>query len=169
MGQVFKSGRDTVSTPPVGKFQDAQCWKDHALGRSVLAGNEESLSTGGWQSYFCLHGKIYTQKNNISLVELDKKEEIKSVIFFLEKTMDSWSIRDEVLRSVNQWYLIFVFIIVGGLIGFLIAYLVPSPFQATAEIYVGIDIARVNEMESIIPLASSEQLNLDDYNQFRYQ
>jgi len=81
--------------------------------------------------------------------------------------MDSWSVRDEVLRSVNQWYLIFAFIVVGGLIGFLIAYLVPSPFQATAEIYVGIDIARVNEMESIIPRASSEQLNLDDYKNWQ--
>jgi hypothetical protein len=81
--------------------------------------------------------------------------------------MDSWSARDEVLRSVNQWYLIFAFIVIGGLFGFLFDYLIPSPFQAMAEIYIGIDITRVNEMESIIPLASSEQLNLDDYKNWQ--
>ena len=81
--------------------------------------------------------------------------------------MDSWSVRDEILRSVNQWYLILAFIVIGGLFGFLLAYLVPSPYQATTEFYVGIDITRVNEMESIIPLASSEQLNLDDYKNWQ--
>ncbi|MCK4800557.1 MAG: hypothetical protein KAS84_01090 [Anaerolineales bacterium] len=81
--------------------------------------------------------------------------------------MDSWSLRDEVLRSVNQWYLILAFIIIGGLIGYVITYLVPAPYRATADLFVGIDITRVNEMEYLIPLAKEEPLNLDDYKNWQ--
>jgi hypothetical protein len=85
----------------------------------------------------------------------------------MEKTMESWKLRDEILRSVHQWYFILAFLVIGGLIGFLIAYLVPSPYRATADIYVGIDVVRVNEMEYIIPLAEEEPLNLDDYKNWQ--
>jgi hypothetical protein len=81
--------------------------------------------------------------------------------------MESWKIRDEILRSVSQWYLILAMIIGGGLIGYLISYLVPSPYRATADIYVGIDVIRVNEMEHVIPLAEEEPLNLDDYKNWQ--
>ena len=81
--------------------------------------------------------------------------------------MDSWKIRDEILRSASQWYLILAMIIAGGLIGYLISYLLPSPYQAVADIYVGIDVVRVNEMEHVIPLAEEEPLNLDDYKNWQ--
>lgn len=81
--------------------------------------------------------------------------------------MDSWSFRNEVLRLVNQWYLILAFIIAGGLIGFGITYLVPAPFRATTDLYIGINITRVNEMEYLIPLAKDEPLNLDDYKNWQ--
>jgi uncharacterized protein involved in exopolysaccharide biosynthesis len=81
--------------------------------------------------------------------------------------MESWKIRDEILRSVSQWYLILAMIIAGGLVGYLISYLVPSPYRATADIYVGIDVIRVNEMEHVIPLAEEEPLNLDDYKNWQ--
>jgi len=81
--------------------------------------------------------------------------------------MESWKIRDEALRSVSQWYLVLIFIVVGALIGFLISYLVPSPTRATADLYVGIDVVRVNEMEHVIPLAKEEPLNLDDYKNWQ--
>ena len=81
--------------------------------------------------------------------------------------MESWKIRDEALRTVSQWYLVLIFIVVGALIGFLIAYLVPSPYRATADLYIGIDVVRVNEMEHIIPIAKEEPLNLDDYKNWQ--
>jgi len=81
--------------------------------------------------------------------------------------MESWKIRDEALRSVSQWYLVLIFIVAGALIGFLISYLVPSPMRATADLYVGIDVVRVNEMEHVIPLAKEEPLNLDDYKNWQ--
>ena len=81
--------------------------------------------------------------------------------------MDSWNFRDELIRSVNQWYLVLIFIVGGGLIGYLISYLVPAPYRATADLYVGIDLTRVNEMEYLIPLAKEEPLNLDDYKNWQ--
>lgn len=81
--------------------------------------------------------------------------------------MESWKIRDEILRSASQWYLILAMIIAGGLIGYLVSYMLPSPYRAMADIYVGIDVIRVNEMEHVIPLAEEEPLNLDDYKNWQ--
>jgi hypothetical protein len=81
--------------------------------------------------------------------------------------MESWKIRDEILRSASQWYLILAMIIAGGLIGYLVSYLLPTPYRAVADIYVGIDVIRVNEMEHVIPLAEEEPLNLDDYKNWQ--
>lgn len=81
--------------------------------------------------------------------------------------MDSWNFRDEFMRSVNQWYLVLLFIVGGGLIGYLMSYLVPAPYRATADLYIGINITRVNEMEYLIPLAKEEPLNLDDYKNWQ--
>ena len=81
--------------------------------------------------------------------------------------MDRWVLRDELLRSVKQWYLVLGFILVGGLVGFIVSYLLPPTYQATADLYVGIDVVRVNEMEYLIPLAAEEPLNLDDYKNWQ--
>lgn len=81
--------------------------------------------------------------------------------------MESWNIRDEILRSASQWYLVLAFLVVGGLIGFGISAVIPSPYRATADLYIGIDVVRVNEMEHVIPLAEEEPLNLDDYKNWQ--
>jgi len=81
--------------------------------------------------------------------------------------MDRWILRDEILKSLSQWYLILAFIVIGALLGFGISYLRPAPYQAIKDLYVGIDVKRVNEMEYIIPLAEEEPLNLDDYKNWQ--
>lgn len=81
--------------------------------------------------------------------------------------MDSWKVRDELLLSLNQWYLVIAFILCGALIGFGISYLIPAPYQAVSDIYIGIDVERVNQLEYIIPLAEEEPLNLDDYKNWQ--
>ncbi len=81
--------------------------------------------------------------------------------------MDSWNLRDELLRSIKQWYLILGFILGGGVIGYIFAYFIPPNYLATADLYVGIDVTRVNEMEYLIPLADEEPLNLDDYKNWQ--
>lgn len=81
--------------------------------------------------------------------------------------MERWILRDEILKALNQWYLIFAAILIGAAVGFGVSYLKPAPYQAIKDIYVGIDVKRVNEMEYIIPLAEEEPLNLDDYKNWQ--
>ena len=81
--------------------------------------------------------------------------------------MQTWSFRDEILRMVSQWYIVLAFIVVGGLLGYGGTYLFPAPYRSTADLYVGIDVIRVGEMEHVIPLAKHEPLNLDDYKNWQ--
>ncbi len=81
--------------------------------------------------------------------------------------MSSWNLRDEFIRAIDHWYLILGFIVLGGLLGYIISSILPAPFRATADLYVGIDVTRVNEMEYLIPFAKEEPLNLDDYKNWQ--
>jgi len=81
--------------------------------------------------------------------------------------MDSWNLREEILRTLNQWYLVIGLIVLGGIAGYLVTFLLPAPYRATADLYVGINVTRVNEMEYLIPLAKTEPLNLDDYKNWQ--
>ena len=81
--------------------------------------------------------------------------------------MDSWNLRNEFLRTIEQWYFVLGSILLGGLLGYVFTFLMPPQYQATADLYVGIDVVRVNEMEYLIPLAKEEPLNLDDYKNWQ--
>jgi len=81
--------------------------------------------------------------------------------------MGNWNLRDEFLRAIDHWYLILGFIIFGALLGFGISSFYPAPYRASADLYVGIDVTRVNEMQYLIPLAKTEPLNLDDYKNWQ--
>ena len=81
--------------------------------------------------------------------------------------MESWILRDEIIKIINKWYLALIIILIGAVVGFLSSYIIPAPYRATVDLYVGIDVTRVNEMEYLIPLASTEPLNLDDYKNWQ--
>jgi len=81
--------------------------------------------------------------------------------------MDSWNLQEEILKIIDKWYLVLLFVVLGGVVGFGLTYILPAPYRATADLYVGIDVTRVNEMEYLIPLAKSEPLNLDDYKNWQ--
>jgi len=81
--------------------------------------------------------------------------------------MESWSLREEILKIINKWYLVLLFTILGGVAGLALSYILPAPYRATADLYVGIDITRVNEMQYLIPIANTEPLNLDDYKNWQ--
>jgi hypothetical protein len=54
----------------------------------------------------------------------------------------NWSLRDELVAASQRWPLIVLFILVGALVGLGIAWIMPSPYEASKDIYVGLDVYR---------------------------
>ncbi len=55
---------------------------------------------------------------------------------------NSWSLREELAEVSQHWYTIFLFILVGALVGAGIALILPSPYEASSDFYVGLDVYR---------------------------
>lgn len=55
---------------------------------------------------------------------------------------NSWSLREELAEVSQHWYTIILFILVGALVGAGIAWIVPSPYEASSDFYVGLDVYR---------------------------
>lgn len=81
--------------------------------------------------------------------------------------METWSFREEILRLVSRWQILLLFIVAGGLLGYLGSLVFPTSYRAEADLYVGIDVRRVGEMAHVIPLAEKEPLNLEDYKNWQ--
>ena len=54
----------------------------------------------------------------------------------------TWSLREELQSISLRWPVIVLFILVGCLLGLLLSWLLPAPFQATSDLYVGLDAYR---------------------------
>ncbi len=54
----------------------------------------------------------------------------------------SWSLREELTASSQRWYVVLIFIFIGALAGAAISWLAPAPYQASSDIYVGLDVYR---------------------------
>jgi hypothetical protein len=81
--------------------------------------------------------------------------------------MDTWRLSILIDRIVKRWVILLIFILGGGLLGFLGTQLIPFSYRAEADLYVGIDVQRVGEMAYVIPLAKHEPLNLEDYKNWQ--
>lgn len=49
-------------------------------------------------------------------------------------------LRDEILTTTHRWPIIFLFGLIGSLVGLAIAFILPSPYRATKELYIGIEV-----------------------------
>ena len=47
-----------------------------------------------------------------------------------------WNIRDEWFNLLHRWYLVALAFMVGALLGWALAFIVPSPYRAEAELYI---------------------------------
>ncbi len=54
----------------------------------------------------------------------------------------SWSLREELTASSQRWYVILIFILIGALAGAAISWFAPAPYQASSDVYVGLDVYR---------------------------
>jgi hypothetical protein len=75
-----------------------------------------------------------------------------------------WNLRDEYYRLFHRWPAMVAFFAVGCLLGGLLAYLWPSYFKATREIYVGLNAYRAYSDASFLALAKPRYANIDNYH-----
>jgi hypothetical protein len=82
--------------------------------------------------------------------------------------MSDWSLRDEILVATHRWPLIIIFCLLGALAGWGVSKIWPSPHQATAELYVGLNIYRAFEDRNAVSFADGVQFNSpDDYKNWQ--
>ncbi len=82
--------------------------------------------------------------------------------------MDQWSLRTEILTITHRWPIIVFFIIVGSLVGWGAARIYPSPYQAAAELYVGLDVYRWAKDQNVLRFTGGVPFNFpDDYKNWQ--
>ena len=80
---------------------------------------------------------------------------------------NEWSLRDEILQASQRWPWLALFCLLGALLGWLIAYLIPTPIRATRELYVGLNVYRAMEDRSVAQYAGIELVNANDYKNWQ--
>jgi hypothetical protein len=77
--------------------------------------------------------------------------------------MYSWSLSEELYRSFHQWPRISLFFVIGCLVGWLITWLLPANYRASAIVYVALNPYRTYEDANFLANVNPEYTNLDDY------
>jgi hypothetical protein len=75
-----------------------------------------------------------------------------------------WNLRDEYYRLFHRWPTMVAFFALGCLLGGLLAYLWPSYFKASREVYVGLNAYRTYSDASFLALAKPRYANIDNYH-----
>jgi len=83
--------------------------------------------------------------------------------------MDNSTLRHNIFAAALRWPLILAFILAGSLLGWLVAYAWPSPYQASLEIYVGLNPYRALQDRYVAAFAQAEFRNVDDYKYWQMQ
>ena len=77
--------------------------------------------------------------------------------------------RDAIYSAAHRWPAIVGSFMVGSLIGILVALVWPSPFRATVELGVGLNLYRADEDDYVAQLAEVPFRNADDYKYWQMQ
>lgn len=83
--------------------------------------------------------------------------------------MNSWSLRDEILALTHRWPVIVACFLIGSLLGWGAAILWPSPYRATADLYVALDPYRAVDDRYVAAYAGDEFRNVDDYKYWQME
>ncbi len=78
-----------------------------------------------------------------------------------------WSLRDDLLLAAHRWYQVLGFCLAGALIGALVAYLAPTPYRASRELYVGLNVEQAAQDRSAAQQAGLVFLNANDYKNWQ--
>jgi len=81
---------------------------------------------------------------------------------------NQWSLGDEILIATHQWPVILVFCLTGCLLGWGVSFVWPSPYQATEELYVGLNVYRASQDTNAANFAGGLPFNyIDDYKNWQ--
>ena len=83
--------------------------------------------------------------------------------------MNTWNLRDEILAATHRWYVIIAFILAGSLLGWGASYVVPSPYRATLDLYVGLNAYRSPYDSYAASLAGQSFRMVDDYKHWQME
>jgi hypothetical protein len=78
-----------------------------------------------------------------------------------------WSFRDEAMAATHRWHWIVLFCLAGSLVGWLISLLWPSPYRATKELFVGLNVGRSADDRSAVEYAGLPFTNANDYKNWQ--
>ena len=81
--------------------------------------------------------------------------------------MNTWKLRDEILKATHRWYLIVACFLAGALIGWGISYICPSPYRATIDLHLGLNAYRSPYDGYIASVAQQEFRMVDDYKNWQ--
>lgn len=81
--------------------------------------------------------------------------------------MNEWRLSAEISRVTHNWPVIITSILLGSLLGGVVAYLIPSPYQASEELYVGLDPYETVDDSYVSDYANVVFDNLDDYKHWQ--
>src|SRR3990172_5797038 len=82
-------------------------------------------------------------------------------------TTNEWSFRDEALAATHRWHLIVLFCLVGGLAGWLVSLVLPSPHRATKELFVGLNVFRSADDRNAVEHAGLPISSANDYKNWQ--
>jgi hypothetical protein len=83
--------------------------------------------------------------------------------------MKTLVLRNEIYAATHRWPVIVASFLVGSLIGILVAYIWPSPYRATLELAVGLNLYRSIDDGYIAEIAEVPFRNADDYKYWQMQ
>ncbi len=81
--------------------------------------------------------------------------------------MNEWKLREKLVQFKKTWPILITVLLVSGLIAWGAVHLFPPLQRATADLFIGIDITRVNDVSSLATYAKTEPFNVDDYKNWQ--
>mgnify|MGYP005839977151 CR=1 FL=1 len=84
-----------------------------------------------------------------------------------EEYRGDWVLREELFVALHRWYLIVLFILIGGGVAVGISYIIPIEYRASVELAVDLNPYRALEDRYVAAFANFEFRNVDDYKHWQ--